>query len=306
MTPDAHAPQAGPGAPALGGAEAGAASSPARYAVIGNPVAHSRSPAIHAMFAAQTGQAIDYGRLPAPLDGFVDTVARFRADGGAGLNVTVPFKREASALARTLSDRARAAGAVNTLRFGPGEAIHGDNTDGVGLLRDVARAGLPLTGARVLLLGAGGAARGVIGPLLDAGVERLTVANRTASTARELVEAFGDARLSARTLDAGLRGERFDLIVNATSAGLSDAAPPLPDDVMRAARLAYDMVYGPAPTAFMRAARQAGCAEARDGLGMLVEQAAESFFVWRGVRPDTAPVHAALRAALDAEAARRP
>lgn len=278
----------------------------ARYAVVGNPVAHSRSPAIHAMFAAQTGQALDYGRLLAPPDGFVETVAGFRAEGGAGLNVTVPFKREASALARTVSERARAAGAVNTLRFGPGDEPFGDNTDGVGLLRDIARAGVALAGARVLLLGAGGAARGVIGPLLDAGIDRLVVANRTAPTAQALVETFSDRRLAARALDAGLRGERFDLVVNATSAGLSDAAPPVPAEVLGAARLAYDMVYGAAPTAFVRAARQAGCAEARDGLGMLVEQAAESFFVWRDVRPDTEPVHAAMRVALDAEAAGRP
>ena len=286
-------------APALPAQPAGA---PARYAVIGHPVAHSRSPAIHALFAAQTAQAIEYGRLWAPLDGFAEAVARFRAEGGAGLNVTVPFKREALAVADTLAPRARAAGAVNTLRFDRRAAL-GDNTDGVGLLRDIEqRLGQRLGGARVLLLGAGGAARGVVQPLLDAGAERLVVANRTESNARALVEAFGHARLAACALDATLAGERFDVVLNATSAGLSDAAPPVPATLLGTARLAYDLVYGARPTAFMRAARDAGCALACDGLGMLVEQAAESFALWRGVRPHTAPVHAAMRAALDAEA----
>lgn len=276
----------------------------ARYAVIGNPIAHSRSPAIHAQFAAQTAQAIEYDRLLAPLDGFAETVGRFRAGGGSGLNVTVPFKIEAFRLADRLTARAQAAGAVNTLRF-DGDGCLGDNTDGVGLLRDVqTRCGVPLTDARVLLLGAGGAARGVIWPLLDAGVAQLLVANRTESTAQTLVAAFDDGRLAACGLDAArLYGERFDVIVNATSAGLADAAPPLPEPPLAAARLAYDMVYGAQPTAFMRAARSAGCAQVTDGLGMLVEQAAESFFVWRGVHPDTSAVYAALRAALDAEAA---
>lgn len=276
----------------------------ARYAVIGNPIAHSRSPAIHAQFAAQTGQAIEYGRLLAPLDGFAEAVERFRAGGGSGLNVTVPFKLEAAGIADRLTARAQAAGAVNTLRFDDDGCL-GDNTDGVGLLRDVqTRCGLPLTDARVLLLGAGGAARGALRPLLDAGVAQLLVANRTAPTAQALVAAFDDPRLAACGLDAPqLRNERFEVIVNATSAGLADAAPSLPEPLLASARLAYDMVYGAQPTAFMRAARNAGCAQVSDGLGMLVEQAAESFFVWRGVYPDTAPVYAALRAALDAEAA---
>ena len=280
---------------------------PDRYAVIGHPVAHSRSPAIHAMFARQTGQSIDYGRLPAPPDGFAATVDAFRREGGRGLNVTLPFKAEAFALADDHSARARAAGAVNTLVF-DGSRVFGDNTDGAGLLRDVARLGLDCGGARVLLLGAGGAARGVLHPLLDAGAQRIVIANRTADRAQALVGAFGDARLSGCGLDAvapggALAGERFELLVNATSSGLADEAPLIASALLAQLRLAYDMVYAARPTAFVRAAAQAGCGRAVDGLGMLVEQAAESFFVWRGVRPDTAPVHAALRAALDAEAA---
>ena len=283
------------------------AQAPDRYAVIGHPVAHSRSPVIHALFARQTGHSIDYGRLPAPPDGFLAAVEAFRREGGRGLNVTLPFKAEAFALADTRSARAQAAGAVNTLAF-DGERIFGDNTDGAGLLRDVSRLGLDCAGARVLLLGAGGAARGVLHPLLDAGVRRIVVANRTAARARALADAFGDARITGCGLDAvapggASAGEPFELLVNATSGGLADEVPPIAPMLLANARLCYDMVYAARPTAFVRAAAEAGCTRAVDGLGMLVEQAAESFFVWRGVRPDTGPVHAALRAALDAEAA---
>ena len=286
-----------------------------RYAVVGNPVAHSRSPSIHARFARQTGQDIEYGRLLAPLDGFVEAVERFRDDGGSGLNVTVPFKLEAFAWVGRRSPRAQAAGAVNTLRFDP-EGAFGDNTDGAGLVRDIeSRLGVALSGRSVLVLGAGGAARGVLGPLLDAGVARLTIANRTPAKALELVDAFADyatggakplaasavplrARLQAcefALLDAG-----FDVIVNATSAGISGTRLPVADTVFEAAALAYDMFYAPRDTAFVAQARAAGCARAVDGLGMLVEQAAESFLVWRGVRPLTAPVYEALRAELAA------
>lgn len=274
-----------------------------RYAVIGNPIAHSKSPQIHAAFAAQTGQRLSYEALLAPLDGFVATVEAFSRDGGRGLNVTVPFKLEAHALARTLSPRAEAAGAVNTLRFDT-EGFYGDNTDGAGLVRDLMHnLGHPLTGTRVLLLGAGGAARGAILPLLAEQPAALVIANRTVSRANELVERFtahaGDTVLSGCGF-SDLAGQSFDLVINATASSLSDQAPELPAGVYSPQSLAYDMMYGRGDTAFLAAARKAGAARLADGLGMLVEQAAESFLLWRGVRPLTAPVLAALRSQLDA------
>ncbi len=261
-----------------------------RYAVIGNPVAHSKSPWIHAEFARATRQDIEYGRIEAPREGFAAAVGAFRDAGGRGLNVTLPFKEQACGLCGETTARARAAGAVNTLRFDP-PGIYGDNTDGAGLVRDLAaNLGLVLAGRRVLLAGAGGAARGVVQPLLEAGVGRLVIANRTVARARSLAARFTGTRACGYE---ALRGESFDLVVNATSAGLEDAMPPLPRGVFARGALAYDMVYGRV-TPFLRAARAAGAAVS-DGLGMLVEQAAESFFLWRGVRPDTAPVLAQLR-----------
>lgn len=264
-----------------------------RYAVIGNPVAHSRSPGIHAQFAAQTGEDVVYERLLAPLDGFGAAVDAFRAAGGRGLNVTVPFKLEAFAYARRRSARAADAGAVNTLAF-DAQGVYGDNTDGVGMVRDIAaRLAFHLQGAHVLLLGAGGAARGVLRPLLDAGVASLIVANRTAPKATELASLANDPRARGCGFDALAEG--FDLIVNATSAGLSGEAPEIPSAAYAGVQLAYDMVYGARPTSFMCKATEAGCRRVVDGLGMLVEQAAESFFVWRGVRPATEPVYRRLR-----------
>ena len=267
-----------------------------RYAVIGNPVAHSRSPWIHAEFARATGQYIDYGRIEAPLDAFARTVAAFRAAGGRGCNVTLPFKAEAFALATDPTPRARAARAANTLRFdgdGMDGGVAADNTDGAGLVNDLVRnLRRPLAGRRVLLMGAGGAAQGVIGPLLEAKPATLVVANRTAPRALELAARFEGVTGGSY---AELAGKSFDLLVNATSAGLSDQMPPLPRGVFAPGALAYDMVYG-RDTPFLAAARAAGAATA-DGLGMLVEQAAESFFFWRGVRPETRAVLAALRAA---------
>jgi shikimate dehydrogenase len=268
-----------------------------KYVVIGNPVAHSKSPEIHARFAQQTGEQISYERLAAPLDGFEATVAAFMEAGGRGANVTVPFKLEAYALATELSVRAQAAGAVNTLRFS-GDIIYGDNTDGVGLVTDIVRnAGIALQGKRVLLLGAGGAARGVLLPLLEQQPAELVIANRTLDKAELLVQEFSAPHgvLRASSYDA-LDGA-YDVIVNATSASLADALPPLDGGVFAAGALAYDMMYSRDATPFMRFAASHGAA-VRDGLGMLVEQAAESFHVWRGVRPDTGPVHAALRALL--------
>lgn len=262
-----------------------------RYAVIGNPVAHSRSPWIHAQFARATRQDIDYGRIEAPLDAFARTLDEFRAAGGRGANVTLPFKEQAfDYCGGMVSDRALAARAVNTLVFEDGK-VRGDNTDGAGLLRDLTvNLGRSIAGKRVLLMGAGGAAQGVLGPLLAAKPARLVVANRTAGKARVLARRFAGAQGGGYD---DLGKEAFDLLINATSAGLSDEAPPVPRSAFAPGALAYDMVYG-RDTPFLALARAAR-AEAHDGAGMLVEQAAEAFLVWRGVRPDTAAVLAALR-----------
>src|SRR5450830_123169 len=263
------------------------------FCVIGNPVGHSKSPRIHAAFAAQTGVKLHYHGCLAPLDGFAATVADLRAAGYRGANVTVPFKLEAFALCTALSSRARAAGAVNTLSFGAG--VEGDNTDGAGLVADIVRnAGVAVRDARVLLVGAGGAARGVILPLLEQGPASLVLVNRTAATAHAVAADFG-AAVQVREFAELAAEAPFDIVINATSASISGAVPPLPVNVFGAATLALDMMYGPAPTAFMGFAAGHG-ASVRDGLGMLVEQAAEAFYVWHGVRPDTAPVLAALKA----------
>jgi shikimate dehydrogenase len=270
---------------------------PDRYAVIGHPVAHSQSPWIHARFAQATHQHMEYLRIEAPLDGFERTVAAFRAAGGKGANVTVPFKEEAWRGCGELSPRARAARAVNTLKF-DGAGCYGDNTDGAGLLQDLTvNLGCPIAGRQLLLLGAGGAARGVLGPLLEAGPARVVIANRTRARGEALAQEFSraDARSSLLALGfEALEGESFDVVINATAAGLSGAALAIPESVFRRGAVAYDMVYG-RETPFLAVARASGAA-AYDGLGMLVEQAAESFRLWRGVRPDTAAVRAALRA----------
>ena len=278
----------------------------ARYAVIGNPIAHSRSPQIHAMFAEQTGKPLRYDRLLAPVDGFADAVAAFVAEGGLGLNVTVPFKLDAYALAAgRLSSRARLAGAVNTLSWRDG-AWHGCNTDGVGLVSDLLRLGVRLTGASVLLVGAGGAARGVLQPLAEAGCGRIHIVNRTASKAEELAASWRDSGVSPQTAVTGgsladaAQAGGWNLVVNATASGLQNAAPDLPPGLYAAGAAAYDMMYGARPTAFMQQAEADGAALTADGLGMLVGQAAESFYIWHGVRPDPAPVLVALREALQA------
>jgi shikimate dehydrogenase len=270
---------------------------PDRYAVIGNPIEHSKSPQVHAWFAHQTGQAISYERLLAPVDRFADSVHDFIAHGGRGANVTVPFKLEAFALAQELTPRAQAAGAVNTLSFSA-DGIKGDNTDGIGLVRDITRnAGIPLRNRSVLLLGAGGAARGVVLPLIEENVASLVIANRTQPRAMELAQHFSNKGVPVSATAFDQLDQCFDAIINATSASLDSALPPLPDCVFGPQTLAYDMMYGTQPTIFMQYASQKG-AVVRDGLGMLIEQAAESFFVWRGVRPDTAPVYQWLRGQL--------
>ena len=275
-----------------------------RYAVVGNPIAHSRSPFIHARFAEQTGEPIEYDRILAPVDSFVATVREFIDGGGRGLNVTVPFKIEAHRFATMLSPRASAAGAVNTLRF-DADGIYGDNTDGVGLVRDIEKnLGVLLSGARILLLGAGGAARGVVLPMLERSPHTLTIVNRTSSKAEELVARFASAANEAQCQLMGgsardIELQQYDVIVNATAGSLAGALPECDDRAFGSGSLAYDMMYSAQPTVFMRHAATLG-ARTADGLGMLVEQAAESFHVWRGVRPDTAPVLAELRPMLSA------
>ena len=268
-----------------------------RYAVIGNPIEHSRSPLIHRLFAEQTGERLSYGRILGDPEDFEGEVRRFLADGGKGLNVTVPFKEAACALADRLSERAASAGAVNTLILLPDGRLQGDNTDGVGLVRDLTdNHGFRLQGARILLLGAGGAARGVVRPLLEGGPARLLIANRTAGRARDLAAGLRDlGEVAGCGLDQ-LQGQRFDLIINGTAAGLGGGVPAIPDDLLAPGGWTYDMVYGSEPTAFVRWGREHDAAQALDGLGMLVEQAAESFYLWRGVRPRTGPVIERLRA----------
>lgn len=269
---------------------------PDRYVVFGNPIEHSKSPFIHAMFAQQTQQCMDYQKYLAPTNGFSEAVLGFIAAGGKGANVTVPFKLEAFALATKLSERAAVAGAVNTLSFEGGEIL-GDNTDGAGLVRDIVlNAGVPVAGSRVLLMGAGGAARGALLALLAEQPACLVIANRTLSKAQELVRvatAVSPNNVTVAACTWEQLTEEFDLIVNATSASLSSDVPPLPVTLFAKHCLAYDMMYGNESTSFMCFAEQHG-ARTRDGLGMLIEQAAEAFFIWRGARPDTQAVFAEL------------
>lgn len=269
-----------------------------RYAVIGNPVAHSQSPRIHAAFARALGHDVEYATILAEPGRFAHAVEAFRRGGGRGLNVTVPFKLDAFAIASTRTKRARLAGAVNTLKF-DGDAVIGDNTDGAGFVRDVRHSlDFAIERKRVLLMGAGGAACGVMLPLLEQRPARLAIANRTPGKAEALA-----ARFARHAPTVALRGgaysafagEAFDLVINATSASLDGQMPPLHAGALAPGALAYDMVYGERAEPFLASARSQGAAQTADGLGMLVEQAAESFLLWRGVRPETAPVLALLR-----------
>ena len=266
-----------------------------KFYVIGHPVAHSLSPKIHAMFAAQCGEEIDYQSIDFEPGCFIDSLGRLRREQNPyGANVTVPFKRDAADYCTELTERARVAGAVNTITFS-GNQVFGDNTDGAGFVHDVcARCGFDFVGKRVLMLGAGGAARGVIAAIRPLGCARITVANRTESRAVSLAEEMGIHAAALTDLGRG-----YDIVINATSAGLSGAAPAVPNTIFSDAQLAYDLVYAQYSTPFMRLARESGCPRVEDGLGMLIEQAAESFKVWLGVAPDTAPVYMALRAAAE-------
>ncbi len=274
-----------------------------QYAVIGHPIEHSKSPRIHAAFAKATSQRLSYEALLAPLDGLGKTWAELRARGGRGANITVPFKQEALALCDQLSERAQQAGAVNTLSVMADGQVRGDNTDGAGLVRDIVEnAGWALAGQRVLLLGAGGAAAGVVGPLLAAGVAHLCIANRTLAKADRLTLAF--AGLGSMSTAANSELERvndsvsYDLIINATSASLQGKTIALHSSWYRESSAIYDMMYG-FDTAFLTWAREQNISRRRDGLGMLVEQAAEAFYLWRGVRPETQSLLASLRAELN-------
>jgi shikimate dehydrogenase len=273
-----------------------------RYAVIGNPIAHSKSPIIHTLFAQQTGQHMRYDAILADRDGFEQAVNEFRQAGGRGLNITVPFKQQAWSLAQQRSARAELAGAVNTLDFSAGNCF-GDNTDGVGLVNDLLlNHRLTLQGRDILVLGAGGAVRGVLAPLLEQQPGRIIIGNRTASKAVELAGLFahlGD--IDGMGLDA-LPEQPFDLIINGTAASLQGDVPPIPTACIGDHTCAYDMMYAAQPTAFMAWAHSQGAEKCIDGLGMLVEQAAESFYIWRKLRPETAPVIAALRAQMHDDA----
>ena len=262
-----------------------------RYGVMGYPVSHSRSPVIHRLFAAQTGQELRYELLQVAPDKLETAVRQFQRTGGKGLNITVPHKSAVVKLCDHLSERAATAGAVNTLSFRDGE-IHGDNTDGIGLLRDLAiNHGLSVEGSQILILGAGGATRGIVGPLLEMQPAILRIANRTIDKAENIVEDFSHVgAVSACRFDLVPVTEIYDLVINATSAGFKGETPPYPAEAVSSDTFCYDLSYGLTPTPFCEWAREQGASKSVMGWGMLVEQAAESFHVWRGIRPDTAPV----------------
>jgi shikimate dehydrogenase len=267
---------------------------PDKYAVIGNPIGHTKSPTIHGNFAATTAQDLVYTAIEGPLGGFAATVDAFRAVGGQGLNITAPFKLDAFRYATDLTERARRAGAVNAMKF-EGDHAYADNFDGVGLVRDITHnLGCPLQGQRVLLLGAGGAARGALMPFLEQNPAQLVVANRTLATAHAMVEGTEASACGY----AELVGQTFEIVINATSASLRAELPPVPASVFAPTRLAYELAYGKGLTPFLRMAQTAGVGTLADGVGMLAEQAAEAFAWWRGVRPDTAAVIAQLTVPL--------
>jgi shikimate dehydrogenase len=270
-----------------------------RYAVFGNPIKHSRSPQIHTAFAAQTGQQLSYRAHLVELGAFDAAARAFFSEGGKGLNVTVPFKLDAFAFAAELSGRARRAGAVNTLAQQDDGTIYGDNTDGVGLVRDIVEnLGWQLAERRILIVGAGGAVRGILEPLLRHQPDLVVIANRTVEKAQQLARSFGDLGEVRACRFEGLAGNQFDLVVNATSASLAGELPPLPGDILNDGCCCYDLMYGAEPTPFMVWAASEMAWAVADGLGMLVEQAAEAFCIWRGVRPDTRPVIEILRGNL--------
>ncbi len=270
-----------------------------QYSVFGNPIEHSKSPQIHGLFAKQTGESLEYTKQKVPQSEFQQAAQHFFKKGGKGLNITVPFKLDAYEYADQLTERATNAGAVNTLKLLDDGTVLGDNTDGFGMVSDITtNLGWQLADKRVLILGAGGAVRGVLQPVLDQKPQCLVVANRTASKAEDLAHAFARyGAIEACGFDE-LNNRQFDVVINGTSASLGGDLPPLPDRLLADNAACYDMMYGAEPTVFLRWAEQQGCTLRADGLGMLVGQAAESFYLWRGVRPETAPVIKTLREAL--------
>lgn len=262
-----------------------------RYAVFGHPINHSKSPRIHRLFAEQTGQSLEYSAQDVPAEQFQAAVTAFFAAGGKGLNCTVPLKGLAWDFADSKTERAQLSRAVNTLAVQADGSILGDNTDGIGLVTDLtANHAIALTGSRILILGAGGAGRGIIGPLLEQAPASLVIANRTVDKATDLAQAFHHKGAVSGCGFGDLQNLQFDLILNATSASLSGQLPPLPDGVLAENGVCYDLAYGNEPTAFVRWGLKQSAAKSLDGLGMLVEQAAQAFFIWRGVRPETRPV----------------
>lgn len=272
-----------------------------KYAVFGNPIKHSKSPLIHAEFARQSGQTMQYRAIRVELDDFAPAVQRFFGSGGCGLNITVPFKQQAFELADTLTPRASRAKAVNVLSRLEDGSLKGDNTDGVGLVRDmVANLGWNIASQRVLILGAGGAVRGVLEPLLREKPRELLIVNRTGAKAEQLADEFSELGAIAGHGYEALQQGAFDVVINATSAGLHGEMPPLPGSILTERSCCYDMVYGSEPTVFMRWAAHHAAWAVADGLGMLVEQAAQSFYIWRGQRPETRPVINQIREAMEA------
>ena len=269
-----------------------------RYAVFGNPINHSKSPFIHRLFAASLGEQLEYDAILAPLDGFADSWQQFVAGGGKGGNVTVPFKEQAYRMAEILSARAQQAGAVNTLYINEAGKLCGDNTDGIGLVTDLIRLGASLSASCILLLGAGGASRGAIGPLLDAGVKQIVLANRTQSKAQAIAQSFDRRVVACGYTD--IPSVPFQIVINATSSGLTGERPDIAAEHLQHCQLAYDMLYGAKPTPFLQWAKLQGVAQQADGLGMLVAQAAEAFYIWRGKRPDIDVVLKALQEQLTA------
>lgn len=268
-----------------------------QYLVLGNPVAHSQSPVIHSRLAAQTGEAIHYDRRLVETGGFEDAIRTIQQEGICGANVTLPFKEEACRVADELSRRAARAGAVNTLTFRSDGSIHGDNTDGIGMVRDItANHGQALQGKRILILGAGGAVRGILQPVIDQQPHSITIANRTVVKAEKLRDRFMDEFEICAGDFAYLDGQQFDVVINGTSLGLQGKVAPMPDGILAETAVVYDMAYGEGSAALREWAKSRGAGIVLDGLGMLVEQAAESFYVWRQVRPQTLPVIEQIRA----------
>jgi shikimate dehydrogenase len=269
-----------------------------QYAVFGNPINHSKSPAIHRQFAEQTGQDLHYAKQLVAEDAFVKTAQAFFAEGGKGLNVTVPFKVEAFHFAQQLTPRAQCAGAVNTLALQTDGKILGDNTDGIGMVHDMHNLGWELEGKRILVLGAGGAVRGIMQPVLAEHPTQVAIANRTVSKAEELAAHFHDlGDVQAYSFEQ-LAGESFDVVINGTSASLSGDLPPLPNGLLNPNACCYDLMYGAEPTVFLKWAGEQGAVKLADGLGMLIGQAAEAFYLWRQIRPEVVPVITALRRQL--------